>query len=79
MNGGGWWWMALVMVVFWGGLIVLAVALIRRPRHAAHVAGSGPVAPPRAHDILAERFARGEIEAEEYHSRLDALKHHSPN
>jgi putative membrane protein len=77
-GAGGWWWMALVMIVFWGGLIVLAVALIRRPHH-THAAGSGFVArPSRAHDILAERLARGEIDAEEYHSRLDALSHHAP-
>lgn len=69
MDGGGWWWMAIVMVVFWGGLIGLAVAFIRRPQHALHPAA------PTAQTILAERFARGEIEADEYRSRLDALNH----
>ena len=76
MDGGGsWWWMALMMVIFWGGLIVLAVALIRRPNHAVHAASAGSGAHPTAQEILAERLARGEIEADEYRSRLDALNH----
>ena len=70
MDGGGWWWMAIMMVIFWGGLIVVAVALIRRPHHAVH-AGT-------AQQILAERLARGEIEADEYRSRLDVLNHRTP-
>jgi putative membrane protein len=69
MDGGGsWWWMAIVMVIFWGGLIALAIAFIRRPHHAMQPAAPG------AQAILAERLARGEIEADEYRSRLDALK-----
>lgn len=79
MGGGGWWWMAILMVIFWGGLIVLAVAFIRRPHHSVHAGAPGSVATsaPRAQDILAERLARGEIEADEYRSRLDALNHRS--
>lgn len=70
-GGGGWWWMAIVMVIFWGGLIGLAVAFLRRP----NLAGHGAATPPTAQTILAERLARGEIEADEYRSRLDALNH----
>lgn len=69
MSGGSWWWMALMMVAFWGGIILLAVVFIRRPRDASHPAAPG------AQGILAERLARGEIEADEYRSRLDALNY----
>ncbi len=72
-GAGGWWWMALMMVIFWGGLIWLAVALIRRPYRAVQAAGSAPSARPTAQEILAERLARGEIEADDYRSRLDVL------
>ena len=36
----------------------------------------GPLDPAR--EILAERFARGELNAEEYRARLDELQRHSP-
>jgi putative membrane protein len=74
MDGGGWWWMAIMMVVFWGGLIALAVALLRRPHQAAGGTSDSSTR-PSAQEILAERLARGEIEADEYRSRLDALNH----
>lgn len=70
MDGGGpWWLMAIMMVIFWGGLIALAIAFIRRPSLAGHTSAPHST----AQTILAERFARGEIEADEYRSRLDAL------
>lgn len=60
--------MALASVVFWVALVALAVFLVvrlSRPRER----------PSDAKAILDERFARGEIDAEEYRSRLDLLKH----
>lgn len=81
MDGGGWWWMTIMMVVFWGGLILVAITLIRRPRLASHASAPGIVTPstarPTAQEILAERLARGEIEPDDYRSRLDALNHRS--
>jgi uncharacterized membrane protein len=53
-------WIALMGVVAW-----LAITVIRRQ------GGSGGAA--RAKDILAERFARGELSAEEYRQRLEQL------
>ena len=35
-----------------------------------------PHAPVRAEDVLAERFARGEIDEAEYRARLDVLRGH---
>jgi putative membrane protein len=68
----GWGWVAMVtgMVVFWGLLIALAVILVRglnRPADHAH----GPR--PSPDQLLGERFARGEIDEEEYRRRLAAL------
>ncbi|WP_245204378.1 SHOCT domain-containing protein [Kitasatospora sp. RG8] len=34
----------------------------------------GGAAPPTAEQVLAERFARGEIDADEYRHRLDTLR-----
>jgi putative membrane protein len=33
-----------------------------------------PPAPPTPEQALADRFARGEIDADEYHQRLDTLR-----
>ena len=59
------WWP--IWPLLWALLIGAAVWLIvkRRDRR-------GPLDPARA--ILAERFARGELNAEEYRTRLDELQ-----
>jgi putative membrane protein len=67
--GGDWghpWWP--LWLFFWAALIGTAVWLIsrRRSRH------DGPL--DRARELLAERYARGELSGEEYWERLDELK-----
>ena len=66
--GSGWWWvMGIGWLVFLAAIVVLVVALTRQDR--------GPVSTRRpAHDVLDERFARGEIDEEEYRRRRDALR-----
>jgi putative membrane protein len=61
--------MSLSMVAFWGLIIWGIVAIFRG------VGGSW--AAPEGRDpeqILAERFAAGEIDEEEYHRRLQRLR-----
>jgi putative membrane protein len=67
--GGDWghhWWP--LWLLFWGVLIGTAVWLISRRRGRR----GGPLDGPRA--LLAERYAKGELNAEEYRERLDELK-----
>jgi putative membrane protein len=66
----GWMWLwGGLMMVLWVALIVGAVWLLAtRPWWRA------PPPADRAREILAERYARGEISTEEYHERLDALR-----
>ncbi len=67
--GGEWWWAGrLFMLVFWIALITLAIWWFRRSSRRHEPSGI-----ERARDILAERFARGEITTEEYHERLGRL------
>jgi len=69
-NGGGW-WTALWMLGFWALIIagiVLAVRVLRGPETRSH----GDL--PSAHRILDERFARGEIDEEEFERRRRALE-----
>ncbi|CAN5630838.1 hypothetical protein BH20ACT23_BH20ACT23_01670 [soil metagenome] len=71
-NSGGWgpggWWVVfpLFWLLLWGGLIF---AFIRGRRNwgRSHQGQS-------AQDVLAERYARGEIAEEEYRERLSVLK-----
>lgn len=59
-------WMIAGQLIFWLGLVALAVfAILRLGRPSDQ--RSGPQA------ILDERFARGEIDAEEYRSRRALL------
>lgn len=58
--GGGWWIiMPIMMVLFWGGIIAVAVWGIRQFT-SGRDGGRSPL------DIARERYARGEINAEEF-------------
>ncbi len=66
--GGGWWWvMGIGWLVFLAAIVVVAVVVLRHYQTRAPTRGS-------AHDVLDERFARGEIDVEEYRKRRDALR-----
>ena len=70
MGWGAWLVMALVTVGFWA-LVVVGIVTLFRGTGAAGPTGRG--ATPHARQILDERFARGEIDADEYHSRQALL------
>ena len=75
-NGGtgwaGWLVMALMMVAFWGLVIFAVVAIFRgigrTDERVERTTGREPM------EILDERFARGELDLEEYHARQDVLR-----
>jgi putative membrane protein len=88
MMDGGWsvlgiLWM-LVPLLFWGGLLAVIVwAILRITANRQGDAGVG-TGEDSAEEILRQRFARGEIEAEEYESSLATLrgertKHSNPS
>ena len=67
MSGGWWWVMGIGWLVFLGAVAAIVYAFTRR-HPGPPTTGVSP------HDILAERFARGEIDAEEYRARSDVLR-----
>ena len=74
---GGWGYalMAIGMVLFWGALIYGIVALARYARRDGP-RGYEPAGPsaPEPERLLAERFARGEIDEDDYRQRLTSLR-----
>ncbi len=70
---GAWPWLAPVWILLWIAVIVAVISLLLRR-------GGGVRCTPRASterqagEILAERFARGEIDAAEYRAGLDVLR-----
>jgi putative membrane protein len=72
MWDGTWGWGALGMLwmaLFWVGIVVLAIWAIRQFSD-----GSRGRSDRRALDILEERFARGEIDRDEFEERKRALE-----
>ncbi len=74
---GGYWWMGLVglgvQLIFWIALILLGVYLFRQLVRPGVSSGSF-VRNDASLDILRERFARGEIDSEEYQRRKQNLQ-----
>jgi len=72
--GGGWFFGPLFMILVLAVVIALAVLLVRWLGGLAQGPASSPPPQGRApRDILKERFARGEIDQEEYESRRRVL------
>lgn len=64
---------SFMMLLFWGGLIILIFVAVRWMGAGSPRGNGGPAPGNRALDILDERYARGEIEKEEYEERRRLL------
>ncbi|MGW3955147.1 SHOCT domain-containing protein [Streptomyces sp. NPDC004752] len=80
---GGWFTMAVFMVLFWALIIAGVIALVRYLTGTHHPqpgprpsSGEPRWGSRRAEELLAERFARGEIDEDEYKRRLTTLREH---
>jgi len=71
MHDGGWWWMGTGSLVF---VVLLALTVWVLARQGRRTLDDWGPAERRAADVLAERFAKGEIDEREYRSRIDALR-----
>ena len=72
MDGYGWGWggMGFGMLLFWGVLIAVVVLLVRNCSGTC----SGRAREKTALDLLKERYARGEIEREEFEQKKRDLE-----
>jgi putative membrane protein len=88
MMDGGWdvFWIigTLVPLLLFGGLIAVIVWAVMRlgsggpAASGRHTAGSAGIHEQSAEETLRQRFARGEIDAEEYKERHRVLRKESP-
>jgi putative membrane protein len=89
--GGSWSWaLGLGSILFWVLVAVAIVALVSLfargghrldPPDPGYAGRPGPYGPPRPatpEQILAERFARGDIDQDEFHERMSALRAEAP-
>ena len=70
-DGWGWGHMffgGLMMIAFWGGLILLVVLVVR------WMASGPPSGRQTPLEILEERYARGDIDHDEFENRRKSLK-----
>lgn len=72
LSGWGWFAMSVGMIVFWGVIIIAVVAAVRALGRSQDY--PRPPAWPSPEQVLAERFARGEIDEEDYRQRLNTLR-----
>ena len=72
MGWGAWTLMAIGMVTFWALVVWLVATLVREgPQKTA--TDTEPLT-ASAERILAERYARGDIDADDYHRLLEDLR-----
>ena len=80
MSGWGYALMTASMILFWGAVIFGVVALVRyfgrsgQPPAPTPPPPQSAESPPSAERLLAERFARGEINEDDYRQRLAVLR-----
>lgn len=72
LSASGWVGMTLGMLAFWALLIAVVVWLVRDLDQ--RQAGSPSSPRPGPEQVLAERFARGEIDEREFNDRRAALR-----
>lgn len=76
MMWGGWFFGPIMMIVFIAVAAIVVVLIVRWLGGSSHGVAQPPFAPPGKTpvDILKERFARGEIDKEEFAERLRILE-----
>jgi putative membrane protein len=76
-GGGHWWWWLIGLGVLLALVAIVAVIVVNLTHQpsAPERSRTAPEAPrSSAEQVLADRLARGEIDADEYRQRRDALR-----
>ena len=73
-GSGGWMWGGMYMWVIMFLLVVLGVYALSKSSKSANKGASDPTSVHTPLEILNERFAKGEIDKDDYESRKNALQ-----
>lgn len=68
-GGGGWPWFGMIHMLLWWLLIILGIAVLAKWLIGGSAGTRGAQAPQRALEILAERYARDEIDKAELEAK----------
>ncbi|HEX6248670.1 MAG TPA: SHOCT domain-containing protein [Nocardioidaceae bacterium] len=79
-GAGAWVLMVLLLLLLFALIVAVVVLAVRAARRAPHTgSSSAPVGPSTAEQVLDERFARGEIDEEEYLRKRSVLRERPPD
>lgn len=76
MNGWGYGLMTISMLLFWALVITGIVVVVRYLSSHGRLTSTAQPGHHTPEQILAERFARGDIDVEEYRQRTEVLRSH---
>ena len=71
---GAWIAMGFMMLLFWGVIAAVVFLLVRPPGRRVEPPAPKPPSEDEATRILDQRFARGEIDEQEYRAKRDLLR-----
>lgn len=74
LGWGGWVLMTVLMLAFWTVVVFGGLALMRNFRREERQSRRRPDAGQGAEELLSRRFARGEIDEEDYRHRRELLR-----
>jgi putative membrane protein len=72
-SGGDWLAMSSMMLLFWAVVVALVVWAVRSLRSERRLPDGDRTQTTSPHDILSERYARGEIDDDEFQHRRELL------
>jgi putative membrane protein len=73
-DGSAWWWIIPMMLAMILAVAVIVWAIARTTQPTSAQEHKPPPMPSTPEAVLAQRLAAGEIDADEYRTRLDALR-----
>ncbi len=73
---GGWALMLITMAVFWAVIISIVVLVIRYPARDRKLTHQEGKTSRSAEELLAQSYARGELDDDEYRRRVTVLREH---
>lgn len=69
----GWGGMGIMMLIFWGAVLIMLVMVVSRLFRFEAEKKAGTAENPTASEILKQRYARGEIDKNEFQAKMNDI------